>query len=108
MSYKFDSKPVSGDSYVRCPQVIVDNRLDKTPLVTFHRERILGLDGGAIMREPMSPRIVPFDPAASVDVIDPETGDPTGQTITHGELYALIYSVFIAAEAATTDPEATA
>lgn len=98
MSYKLDEKPIAGESYIRCPQVVIDNRLGHVPTIAFHRERVIGLADGATVVQPMSPREVTFNPAAVVAVINPETGEQTGQTITHGDLYTLIYSAFLAAE----------
>ena len=103
MSYKLNEIPVEGDAYVRCPQVVIRNQLGGPPVVEFHRERVIGLTGGETMKQPLSPRPMPFDPTASVPVLNPETGEPTGATITQGELYALVYSVFVAAE--TAEPE---
>ena len=105
MSYKLDQKPVAGESYIRCPQVVIDNRLGHAPTIAFSRERIIGLADGVTVTQPMSPREVAFDPAAVVPVLDPETGEPTGQTVTQGYLYALIYSVFVAAETPPAEPE---
>lgn len=105
MTYKLDQKPIAGESYIRCSQVVIDNRLGVAPSVTFHRESVLGIDGGAVMRQPMSPREMVFGPAAAVPILNPETGEPTGQTVTHGEIYALIYSAFVAAEAAPAQNE---
>ncbi|MCA1774965.1 MAG: hypothetical protein LC676_04955 [Loktanella sp.] len=105
MSFKLNQQPVAGESYVRCPQVVIDNRLGRTPVVTFHREQVIGLGGGNVQRYPLPPRPLPFDSAASVPVINPETGEPTGATITQGELYALVFSVFIAAETTLNEEE---
>lgn len=105
MTYKLDQKPVAGESYIRCPQVVIDNRLGHTPTISFHRERIIGLADGATITQPMSPREVTFSPAALVAVFDPATGEPTGETVTQGTLYALIYSVFIAAETPLAETE---
>jgi hypothetical protein len=105
MSYKLDQKPIAGESYIRCPQVIIDNRLGATPSVTFHRESVIGIEGGSVMRQPMSPREIALDPASVVQILNPETGEATGQTVTHGEIYALIYSVFVAAETPPSEPE---
>ena len=105
MSYKLDQKPVAGESYIRCPQVVIDNRLGHAPTIAFSRERIIGLADGVTVTQPMSPREVAFDPAAVVPVLDPETGEPTGKTVTQGDLYALIYSVFVAAETPPADTE---
>jgi len=105
MSYKLQQKPVSGQRYIRCSQVVIDNRLGAVPLVTFSREAVIGIEGGETVHQPLSPRLLPFDPTATVPVLNPETGEATGATITQGALYALVYSIFIAAE--TAQPEAT-
>lgn len=105
MSFKLNQQPVAGESYVRCPQVIIDNRLGRPPVVTFHREQVIGIEGGHAQRYPLTPKPLPFDPAASVPVIDPETGEPTGATITQGELYALVFSVFVDAETTPAEEE---
>lgn len=105
MSYKLNQEPVAGESFIRCSQVIIDNRLGAAPTVTFHRERIVGLEGADPIRQPLSPLPLPFDPMASVPVLNPSTGEPTGATITQGEMYALVYSVFVAAETAPATEE---
>jgi hypothetical protein len=107
MSFKLHQKPITGERFVRCSQVVIDNRFGHLPRVTFHRETVLGLEGGAAMRRPMSPRELAFDPAAAVPVINPETGEQTGQTVTQAELYALVFSVFVAGETAPTDDQMT-
>jgi hypothetical protein len=105
MTYKLDQKPVAGEAYIRCSQVVIDNRLGHPPNVAFHREQVIGLADGAAFAQPISPRELAFDQAAAVPVLNPETGEATGQTVTQGDIYALIYSFFIAAETATTDAE---
>lgn len=96
MTFKLDYRPVAGESYRRCNQVIIDNPYDGAPSITFAQETILGA-GSAVMHLPMSGIRVVFDLVATIPVINPETGQPTGQTITHAALYAMIYSAFIAA-----------
>lgn len=103
MAYKLDHTPVSGESYIRCSQVVIDNRLGVQPSVSFDRERVIGLGGGQVIRQPLSPVVLEFSSEGSVDVIDPETGEATGDTISHPQIYALIYSAFISA--ATSLPE---
>jgi hypothetical protein len=36
-----------------------------------------------------------FDPAQSFAGIDPTTNQPVGRDITHGEVYALLYSLYM-------------
>jgi hypothetical protein len=105
MSYKLHHQPLAGESYVRCHQVVIDNALGRAPTLTFHRQRVIGSDAGAVSQQPLPPRLLAFDPAASVALVDPESGEDTGHTITHAEIYAAIYSAFIAVETATPDTE---
>lgn len=103
MSFKLNHNPVAGESYVRCHQVVIDNRHGKTPVITFHRERVIGTDTGTLARQPLSPKVMAFDPAASVPLVDPDTGTSTGQSMTHADVYAALYSAFVAVETATPD-----
>ena len=38
---------------------------------------------------------VVFDPAAVIDLVDPATGLPTGQTMTHGDVYVALHSLYL-------------
>lgn len=104
MTFKLDYKLEPGESYRRCNQVIIDNPYDGAPSITFFQETVFGA-GGAVMHMPMSGIRVSFDPEAKIAVIDPSTGRATGQAITHGALYAMIYSAFMAAIAPVAIPE---
>ncbi|MEN6306075.1 MAG: hypothetical protein ABFD96_25340 [Armatimonadia bacterium] len=97
MSYKLNQTPVAGESYQRCFQVVIDNPLVGSPTVMFSQETIVGTDAATVLRIPTQPLAMPFDPAAEIAVINPETGEPTGATVTQAEVYALIFSAYIAA-----------
>ena len=103
MSFKLNEQPVAGAKYIRCPQVVIDNRLGQTPSVAFHREEVTTATDGAVRITPMAPLIVPFDPTASVPILDPETGEPTGDSVTDLHIYQIIFSKFAHAE--TAEPE---
>ena len=96
MSYKIDETPLSGQQYRRCNQIVIDNRLGQAPTITFHQETVIGLAGGQVMHAPMQPQILAFDPSHEIAIINPETGADTGDTITQAEIYALVYSAFVA------------
>jgi len=51
------------------------------------------------MRTPLGSLAVPFDPAKTIALRDPATGEPTGATVTYAEAYALLYSAYLAAAA---------
>lgn len=104
MGYKLNETPVSGESYRRCFQVVIDNPLIGNPAVTFAQETIIGTDGGSALHIPLPPLPLAFDPTAEIPVVNPETGQPTGTVVTQGEVYALIFSAYLAA--ANPPPEA--
>jgi len=96
MSFKLHQGAISGEAYTRCHQVVISNSLGGAPAVTFHQERIITADGQPI-RRPVASAMLSFDPAAEIPVINPETGEATGETVTQGALYAMVYSAYIAA-----------
>lgn len=97
MGYKLNQTPIAGEGYNRCFQVIIDNPLVGDPTVTFSQEMIVGTDAGSVLHIPIQSLPLRFDPAAQIAVINPQTGEPTGQTVTQAEVYALIFSAYIAA-----------
>lgn len=99
MSFKLNSTSVAGESYRRCNQVVIDNPLGGAPAVTFGQEAIIGTGSGQVAHIPLQPIQMAFDPSGTIAIINPQTGDPTGETSTFGEIYALIYSAYLAAAA---------
>lgn len=100
---------VTGSSWQRCHQVVVDNRRTATPSIRFDEERITALDDGDTVRRDLGTLVVPYDAAAVVALRDPATGEVTGETMTHEEIYAILYSTYIgtalARDAAANPPE---
>lgn len=96
MSFKLNLQALEGESYTRCHQVLVDNRLDEVPRITFAQERIASA-GGQVLHMPLPPAVMDFDPAGVIPLLDPETGAPTGASVTQAEAYALLYSAYAAA-----------
>ena len=97
MSFKLNYTPIAGEAYRRCNQMIIDNPLNGFPSVAFGQETIIGAGSGQVAHIPLQPIQMPFDPAGVIPIINPQTGRPTGGTISHGEIYALIYSAYLAA-----------
>jgi hypothetical protein len=105
MTYKLHAQPVAGESYVRCNQVIIENPAASPPTILFSRERVIGVDGGEVIRQPLQPVPLAFDPLGEIPLVDMETGEPTGQVIRQVEVYAAIFSAFLAAERPPAQPE---
>lgn len=104
MSFKLNLQPLSGESYARCHQVVVDNRLGAQPRITFAQERIAEV-GSQTLHVPLPPATMDFDPGAIIPLLDPDTGEPTGASMTQAEAYVLLYSAYVAAATASPEPE---
>lgn len=104
MDYKLDHQVSEGESYTRCNQIIIDNRRGKAPTVTFGQESIVTA-GGQALHIPMTAVRTDFDPTVEIPIVDPQTGEPTGATVTHEEFFALIYSAYLAAVNAPIETE---
>ena len=105
MNYK--ETTVNGSSWVRCRAVTINNPLPGNtlsdmpqpdgatgPVVYFQEEKVVSLDGSNIHMDAGSCH-KPFDPAATIPLLDPTTGEPTGTTVTHAELYAILFSLYM-------------
>lgn len=88
---------VSGQVWTRCNQIAIDNRRGQVPTVRFEEERVVTLDSGDEMRKPAAGITLEFDPARQIPLRDPRTGELTGQSTSYGEVYAILYSAYIAA-----------
>ena len=95
MNYK--ESQISGSTWQRCKAVTIVNPHSSTgqkPVAYFQEEGAVAFDNSVILTERGSCQLA-FDPQAMVDVIDPETGQPTGQTISHADLNKLKISLYM-------------
>ena len=105
----YNETTVTGSAWQRCKQVVVDNRRGVTPSIRFDEERVTALSDGDTVHRALGALTVPFEPQAVVELRDPATGEVTGETITHAEIYAILYSAYLgtarARDAAANPPE---
>ena len=93
----YSEQPVTGVEWTRCKRIVIDNPLAQVPAIKFDEETALTTTGGATLKTALGYLTVPFDPAAVIDIHNPLTGEPTGQTVTQGDVYALVYSAYLTA-----------
>lgn len=95
MPTNYKQSTVSGESWQRAARVIVENPYNAVPSVMFVEESVATLDGGKIIKEHVGNISIPFNPTATFPGLDPETNLPVGRDISHGEVYALLYSLYM-------------
>lgn len=106
----YNEQTVTGRSWQRCHQITIANPHQATPSVTFFEE-VLTLIGEKAIRTSSLALSVPFDPTKQIAMRNTETGEPTGSTITMGEVYAILYSAYfqfaLERDAAAAQPDST-
>jgi len=82
---------------MRCKAVTIVNphsSTGQTPVAYFQEEAAVAFGDSTILTERDSCQLS-FDPQAEIDVVDPQTGNSTGETVTHGQLYKLLFSLYM-------------
>lgn len=67
----------------------------EAPRLVFREQDVLSIDGEASSVE-AGALMASFNPARTIDLLDPETLEPTGQTTTEGAVYLALFSKYIA------------
>lgn len=103
----YQEQTISGSTYQRCNRIVIENPRDSAPAVTFIEEKII-VAGDTTIAIPAGNFAIAIDPTESIALRNPETWELTGTTITLGELYAGIASVYwqkaLERDAASTPP----
>lgn len=92
MNYREQTE--TGTSWRRCHEVHIYNpldgaktvRMDEQDVVTFNGKTV-SMNVGYITKE--------FDPSGVIALLDPETGQPTGETMPQAALYQALYSLYM-------------
>ena len=93
----YNETSVVGNTWTRCSNIYIGNIYNVTPTITFGEQQLIVLDN-------IPPMVVnsntncsaDFDATANIEILDPTTGNATGQTVTQQQLYNILYSLYIA------------
>ena len=91
----YQESTVTGSTWQRCHQVVIENPRHGDCAVRFDEERVLSIMGGAEMRTPAGTLTLPFAPAAEIPLRAPDSGELTGKSVRYGEVYQVIYSAYL-------------
>lgn len=95
----YNETPVSGNQWTRCHTVEIQNPYQGQKSIRFHEQNVIVMDNNETIYRSRSavPLQIGFDPTKTVQLLNTETGQPTGATFTHGDLYAMLFSAYLAA-----------
>lgn len=82
-------------SYRRAYNINISNQYNSQPHMAFNEEDVTILPNGELLRKNIiTPLVEVYNPNKSFPLINPETDEPLGGTITHAELMVSIYSLY--------------
>ena len=93
MANLFQETQVIGQKYTRFDRINVDNSLDSTPMIHISSEDIMIVDGDTKLQVGRNDYSIPFNADAVIPLRNPVTDELTGASMTHAEIYAILYSV---------------
>lgn len=91
-NYKQNS--VTGETYQRSNQVVIDNPLGGVPRVTFLEQEVITLSDGRTIYNPVAGVGVDFTATDEFPLIDPADDTPLGGSVTHRDLQVILYSLY--------------
>lgn len=97
MAGKYKQTEVSGETWVRASRIVIDNPLDQLKTISFVEDTCIQVPG-KVMSEYNGVLQLQVDESNMQDafpLINPFTGALAGTTITYGEVYAIIYSLYL-------------
>ena len=98
---EYKESNINGISWNRFKEIRIYNPRNEVPYIICSEEQVVSTDG-VEQRRDVGSMGFRFDPFVEFPILDPSTNQPTGQTATGAQVYALIYS-YVMAEAAKRD-----
>lgn len=98
MNTNYQYTAVTGESWLRAKRIVIDNSLNDVPTVKFVEERVVNIEGGEqYFRDQgvLELAATEANMTNEIPLLDPETGESTGQVVTYGEAYNLLKSAYI-------------
>jgi hypothetical protein len=93
----YNESTVAGSKWTRCYRLQIDNKSGATPKVVFFEEDRIQLEDGSSISTNRGAIHVAFEsPEKSFPLLDPVTSDPLNMTMTHGEVYVALRSLYLA------------
>lgn len=92
---EYKETSVIGQKFTRCHTINLSNPRNGLPSAQFSEEEVIVLGENDMISRPVGGFTVMMDnPMASIEIRNPMTYEKTGQTITFGEIYAILFSAY--------------
>jgi hypothetical protein len=84
----------AAETWRRCRRVLIDNKYGTIPMLSMLEEEVILTPSGAMRRDTADLQ-TEFDPALEIPVINPMDLRPTGETVYAGDVYVMIFSLYM-------------
>lgn len=95
MATEYKQSNIAGTSYERTYKIEIDYPDDGIPVAIMRREKIFVLSDGSKLHQPMVDLPVAFDPSKQYALLNPETGEALGASVTLLDIFVAFYSIFV-------------
>lgn len=93
----YKESTITGTSYTRANTVTIHNPLNAIPSIHITEESVVQVGDKSILLPVASGHLYgPFNPSNQIALLNPNTLEPTGQTMTEQEVYIALFSKYIA------------
>ena len=90
----YQEATLTGTEWRRARLVQINNERATPPTITFSEEVVTILSNGRTVSTDGGQIVVSYDPTAIIDLYDPATLQKIGATITHQELYGILFGAY--------------
>ena len=92
----YKESQVAGTRWQRCNRITINNPYGAMPTIRFDEEERIAV-GEQTIGNPVGGILKDFDdPERTFPLCNPMTGESTGATATYGEVYVLLWSLYMA------------
>jgi len=93
-THYYNGQSVEGQTWQRASKIVFDNSLSGNLSVLFNEERVVKV-GDKVATSFVGNLVGNFAPTGTVPLRNPETNELTGQTVSHADIYILLYSLYM-------------
>ena len=90
---KYKQSSVKGGSHHRWHEIHINNPFKDTSSISIVEESILQLEDGKVFHDNTRMMMANFEVSKEVTIVNPVTGEPTGEVLTHADYHRYIYSL---------------
>ena len=90
----YKQNAVTGETYQRANQVVVDNPLGGVPRISFLEQEVITLSDGRVILNAVPGVGIDFNATDSFPLVNPTTDENLNINATHADVQTMLYSLY--------------